>query len=61
MQSFYIPGLDKELCIQFTQQNKRGFEKYEVNLTSDNINQLLSIDRLGRPSLELQAVILIIK
>lgn len=57
VQSFYIPGLDKELCIPIHSRIREALRDYEVNLTSDNINQLLSIDRLGRPSLELQAVI----
>lgn len=57
VQSFYIPGLDKDLCIPIHRRIRESLMDYEVNLTPDNINQLLGIDRLGRPSLELQAVI----
>lgn len=57
VQSFYIPGLDKELGIPIHSRIKEALKDYEVNLTPDNINQLLSIDRIGRPSLELQAVV----
>ncbi|NLB88769.1 MAG: DUF4445 domain-containing protein, partial [Syntrophomonadaceae bacterium] len=57
VQSFYIPGLDKELSIPIHSRIKETLKDYEVKLTPENINQLLSIDRLGRPSLELQAVI----
>ncbi|HZK44053.1 MAG TPA: ASKHA domain-containing protein [Syntrophomonadaceae bacterium] len=57
IKSFFIPGLDKEFGIPIYRRIKDALVDYELNLSPENINELLSIDRIGRPSLELKAVI----
>lgn len=50
---FFIPGLDKNFPIPIHSRIKEALPGFEINLTPDNINELLSIDRAGRPSLKL--------
>ncbi len=55
--SFFIPGLDKEQPVAIHRRMAEALNGYELDISRDNINQLLSIDRVGRPSLQLYAVV----
>ncbi|NLJ71561.1 MAG: DUF4445 domain-containing protein [Syntrophomonadaceae bacterium] len=51
--NFFISGLDKNYPVPIYTRIKEALAAYEVALSPENINELLSIDRAGRPSLKL--------
>ncbi len=57
LHSFFIPGLDKEFPIALHRRITEALNEFKLDISPDNINELLSIDRAGRPSLQLYAVV----
>lgn len=57
IQRFFISGLDKSFPIPIHRRISEALVSYEVKLPPDNINELLAIDRAGRPTLQLYGTI----
>ncbi len=54
---FFIPGRQKDNPIPIYDRIKGALADYRLELSIDNINYLIGMDRLGRPTLELHALI----
>lgn len=57
LHSFFIPGLDKDIPIALHRRITEALPEFKLDISLDNINELLTIDRPGRPSLQLYAVV----
>ncbi|MEN6350947.1 MAG: ASKHA domain-containing protein [Syntrophomonas sp.] len=57
-QKILIPGLDKEDPVPIHTRLRNALPAYRLDLNTANLNQLALLDRVGRPSLELNALIL---
>jgi len=55
---FFIPGPLQELPVPIYDRIKKALAPYRLELSVDNLNYLASLDRPGRPALELHAVII---
>jgi uncharacterized 2Fe-2S/4Fe-4S cluster protein (DUF4445 family) len=54
---FLIPGRQKDFPVPIFDRIKGALADYQLELSIDNINYLIGLDRLGRPTLELHALI----
>ncbi|MDD2511411.1 MAG: ASKHA domain-containing protein [Syntrophomonas sp.] len=52
-----IPGMEKDCPVPLLKRLARALPGLKLELSVDNLNQLALIDRLGRPALELQALV----
>lgn len=57
LSQFFIPGIDREQPRPVMSRIRSALPKYSIELSLDNINQLASLDRIGRPAIELYALI----
>jgi uncharacterized 2Fe-2S/4Fe-4S cluster protein (DUF4445 family) len=55
--AFFIPGRQKDFPTPIYDRIKVALADYKLELSIDNINHLIGLDRLGRPTLELHALI----
>lgn len=56
--NFFIPGMDKENPVPIHRRLCQALEGKQVQLNPENLNELAHLDRVGRPSLQLSALIL---
>lgn len=56
--TIFIPGRQSDITIPLYDRIQQALPAYQLNLSMDNLNSLHKIDRPGRPTLELQALIL---
>ncbi len=56
--SFFIPGQQAELSVPLLDRMQMALPEFEFELTPENLNELQKIDRPGRPTLELHALLL---
>ncbi|MGS0764105.1 ASKHA domain-containing protein [Syntrophomonas curvata] len=56
LRKIYIPGLDKDSPIPIQRRLKQALNGKQIRLSSKNWNELSSLDRVGRPTLELWAL-----
>jgi uncharacterized 2Fe-2S/4Fe-4S cluster protein (DUF4445 family) len=54
---FLIPGRQKDFPIPIYDRIKGVLSPYRLEISIDNINYLIGLDRLGRPTLELHALV----
>ncbi|PKM78683.1 MAG: hypothetical protein CVU90_01410 [Firmicutes bacterium HGW-Firmicutes-15] len=54
---FFVPGRQKDYPTPIYDRIKGALADYRLELSIDNINYLIGLDRLGRPTLELHALI----
>lgn len=55
---FFVPGPVEEMPIPIYDRIKKALPQYKLELNIENLNYLASLDRPGRPALELHAVVL---
>lgn len=58
IRQIFIPGLDKNAPLPIYQRIKEVLPDCLIDITPSNLNELQTLDRPGRPSIELQAVII---
>lgn len=56
LRKIYIPGLDKDSPVPLQRRLKQALPGKQIRLNSKNWNELSSLDRVGRPTLELWAL-----
>ncbi len=56
-QQLLIPGMEKELPIPIYTRLAQALPDLKLELSIDNLNRLARSDRIGRPALELQALV----
>lgn len=56
-ESFFINGLEKTTPVPLLKRIANALPGYAVKLSPENINELAKLDRVGRPTLELKALI----
>jgi uncharacterized 2Fe-2S/4Fe-4S cluster protein (DUF4445 family) len=54
---FFIPGIDKEKPLSLHRRLITALPGYELELSMENLSALARLDRSGRPSLELKALV----
>jgi len=54
---FFIPGIYKENPVTLYRRLTESLSSYRLELSIDNLNEIAKLDRVGRPSLELYALI----
>jgi uncharacterized 2Fe-2S/4Fe-4S cluster protein (DUF4445 family) len=57
VKQFFIPGMDKENPVSLHSRLKMSLPQYELDLSMENLAFLSRLDRSGRPSLELRALV----
>ncbi len=57
LHKFFISGLDKSWPVPIHRRIMEALADYELRLTPDNLNEISSLDRAGRPALKLYASI----
>lgn len=55
--NFFIPGVDKYNPVPVYDRLSQALADYKLKLSTANINELLLLDRPGRPVIELQALV----
>jgi uncharacterized 2Fe-2S/4Fe-4S cluster protein (DUF4445 family) len=55
--TFFIPGQQKEVSTPIYDRLQAALPEYKLELSMDTLNDLHKIDRPGRPTLELQALV----
>lgn len=57
LRKIYIPGLDKDMPVPIQRRLKQALTGMQIQVSSRNWNELSSLDRVGRPTLELYALV----
>lgn len=55
--NFFIPGVDKYNPVPVYDRLSQALKDYELRLSTENLNELSWLDRIGRPAIELQALV----
>ncbi|MDD2585421.1 MAG: ASKHA domain-containing protein [Syntrophomonadaceae bacterium] len=55
--TFFIPGIDKYEPVPIYRRIAQALPDYKLELSINNLNELSMLDRAGRPSLELNALV----
>ena len=57
LRQFFIPGIDREQPQPVMNRLRRALPDYSIELSLQNMNQLAALDRIGRPAMELYALV----
>lgn len=57
VKQFFVPGMDNENPVSLHRRLKMALPQYELDLSMENLAYLSRLDRSGRPSLELRALV----
>lgn len=57
IREIFIAGKEKDYPIPIMDRLKKALSGYKIELTTENLNELSRVDRMGRPTLELYALV----
>jgi len=57
LRQFFIPGIDREQPQPVMNRLRNALPDYSIDLSLENMNQLAGLDRIGRPAMELYALV----
>lgn len=57
LRQFFIPGIDREQPQPVMNRLRSALPDYSIELNLENLNQLAALDRIGRPAMELYALV----
>jgi len=57
IRQFFIPGIDREQPLPVMKRLRSALSDYSIELSLENMNELAALDRIGRPAMELYALI----